>query len=89
MEIHQILPTISPGDAIGNEVREIKSVLNKWGYKSEIYAQNIHPGIDAKNYTEYKKVSSKENILIFSLFHRFRSFGICYKTSRQKDNDLP
>lgn len=65
MEIHQILPTISPGDAIGNEVREIKRVLNEWGYKSEIYAQNIHPKINAKKYTEYKKVSSRENILIF------------------------
>jgi len=65
MEIHQILPTISSGDAIGNEVREIKRVLNEWGYKSEIYAQNIHPKINAKKYTEYKKVSSKENILIF------------------------
>lgn len=65
MEIHQILPTISPGDAIGNEVQEIKRVLNEWGYKSEIYAQNIHPKINAKKYTEYKKVSSKENILIF------------------------
>jgi L-malate glycosyltransferase len=65
MEIHQILPTISPGDAIGNEVMEIKRVLNEWGYKSEIYAQNIHPKINAKKYTEYKKVSSRENILIF------------------------
>ena len=65
MEIHQILPTISPGDAIGNEVQEIKRVLNEWGYKSEIYAQNIHPKINAKKYTEYKKISSKENILIF------------------------
>ncbi len=65
MEIHQILPTISPGDAIGNEAQEIKRVLNEWGYKSEIYAQNIHPKINAKKYTEYKKVSSKENILIF------------------------
>lgn len=65
MEIHQILPTISPGDAIGNEAQEIKRVLNEWGYKSEIYAQNIHPKINAKKYTEYKKISSKENILIF------------------------
>lgn len=65
MEIHQILPTISPGDAIGNEAQEIKRVLNEWGYKSEIYAQNIHPKINAKKYTEYEKASSKENILIF------------------------
>ena len=67
MEIHQILPTISPGDAIGNEVIEIRNILRKWGYKSDVYAQNIHPEMSkiAKEYTTYKKVSSKDNILIF------------------------
>ena len=65
MEIHQILPTISPGDAIGNEVIEIRDILRKWGYKSDIYAQNIHSKMNAKRYTDYKKVSSKDNILIF------------------------
>lgn len=65
MEIHQILPTISPGDAIGNEVMEIKRVLNEWGYKSEIYAQHIHPDVEAKEYKDYKKVASEKNILIF------------------------
>lgn len=65
MEIHQILPTISPGDAVGNEAQEIKRVLNEWGYKSEIYAQNIHPKVNANKYTDYNKKSSKENILIF------------------------
>ena len=53
MEIHQILPTISPGDAIGNEVIEIRDILRKWGYKSDIYAQNIHPKMNAKRYTDY------------------------------------
>jgi glycosyltransferase involved in cell wall biosynthesis len=65
MEIHQILPTISPGDAIGNDVIEIRDILRKWGYKSDIYAQNIHPKMNAKRYTDYKKVSSKDNLLIF------------------------
>lgn len=65
MEIHQILPTISTGDAIGNEVMEIKKALNNWGYKSDIYAQNIHPKVNAKKYKDYMKVSSKDNILIF------------------------
>lgn len=67
MEIHQILPTISPGDAIGNDVIEIRNILRKWGYKSDIYAQNIHPKMSkiAKKYIAYKKVSSKDNILIF------------------------
>lgn len=65
MEIHQILPTFSPGDAIGNEVTEINKTLRKWGYKSQIFAENIHPEMSAKNYLEYRKVSSKDNILIF------------------------
>lgn len=65
MEIHQILPTFSPGDAIGNEVIEINRALRKWGYKSEIYAENIHPHMDAKKHIEYDKVSSKDNVLIF------------------------
>jgi glycosyltransferase involved in cell wall biosynthesis len=65
VEIHQILPTISTGDAIGNEVLEIKRALNEWGYKSEIYAQNIHPKVNAKKYKDYRKVSSEDNILIF------------------------
>jgi len=67
MQIHQILPTLSPGDAIGNEVLEIKKILQSWGYISDIYAENIHPEMNnlAKNITEYKKVSSSKNIVIF------------------------
>lgn len=64
MQVHQILPSISYGDAISNHVLEIRAILNAWGYKSEIYAQ--YPNIaDTKNYLEYKKLSSPENILIF------------------------
>ncbi|MCX9081136.1 MAG: glycosyltransferase [Candidatus Methanoperedens sp.] len=67
MQIHQILPTISYGDAIGNDVLEIKAALETWGFKSEIFAQHIHPKLShiAKPYTEYLKFSSPENILIF------------------------
>jgi len=65
MEINQILPTISPRDAIGNEVIEIRNILRDWGYTSDIYAENIHPEIQARIYTEYEKKSSNDNILIF------------------------
>ncbi len=65
MEIHQILPTFSPGDAIGNEVIEINKTLRKWGYESQIYAENVHPKMNAKKHFEYDKVSSKDNVLIF------------------------
>ncbi|MGB3907934.1 MAG: glycosyltransferase [Methanomethylovorans sp.] len=67
MEIHQILPTLSPGDAIGNEVVLIRDVLKSWGYKSEIFAINVHQSMKALYYLEHKKISSEKNILIYHL----------------------
>lgn len=68
MEIHQILPTLSPGDAIGNEVLLIRDILRGWGYESEIFAQNVHKSIDcASFYMEHEKRSSETNILIYHL----------------------
>ncbi len=66
VEINQILPSISYGDAISNHAIEIRTILKSWGFKSEIYAQNIHPKLShiTKVYTGYKK-SSPEDILIF------------------------
>lgn len=62
-----MLPSLSPDDAIGNEVLEIQGILRSWGYESNIYAADIHPKLSniAKNYNDYKKISSPENILIF------------------------
>lgn len=66
MEIHQILPTISPCDAIGNEAFVIRDILRNRGYKSEIFAQNIHQSITTANHlSEHKKNSSKNNVLIY------------------------
>lgn len=66
MEVHQILPTISPYDAIGNEAFVIRDILRKWGYRSEIFAQNIHQSINSVNpLSEHKKRSSKNNVLIY------------------------
>ena len=66
IQINQILPSISYGDAISNHVLEIRNILRSWGYRSEIYAQHIHPKLknDAKVYTEYKN-SYCGNILLF------------------------
>jgi glycosyltransferase involved in cell wall biosynthesis len=66
IQINQILPSISYGDAISNHVLEIRDILRSCGYRSEIYAQYIHPKLknDVKVYTEYKN-SYCENILLF------------------------
>ncbi len=56
MKVNQILPTISAGDAIGNEARAIQALLRKSGHESEIYAQNIAKEMRgvARDYGEYE-----------------------------------
>jgi len=62
-----MLTSIRYGDAISNDVLEIKKILDSWGYESMIFSQHIHPKLThvAKFFTEYQKYSSPENILIF------------------------
>lgn len=69
LQIHQLLTSISYGDAISNDVFEIKKILDSWGYESMIFSRHIHPKLAhiTQFYTEYQKFSSPENILIFHL----------------------
>ena len=41
MRIIQMLPTISFGDAVGNDTRAIDNILKEMGYETQIYAENI------------------------------------------------
>lgn len=41
MRIAQLLPTLSYGDAVGNDTRAIKELLIELGYETQIYAENI------------------------------------------------
>jgi glycosyltransferase involved in cell wall biosynthesis len=36
--VHQLLPRLAWGDAVGNQVRYLQALLRSWGYASEIYA---------------------------------------------------
>ena len=65
MQIHQILPDIKSGDAIGNETLLLRDILRESGFTSEIYAKNFHPTTNSHPYEQYKTVSSKDNILIY------------------------
>ena len=64
-ELHQVLPTFSPRDAIGNEVLEIRKTLRRWGYVSDIYAENIHPSCVgmAKGPTELMKINKQASLI--------------------------
>ncbi|MGH9341201.1 MAG: glycosyltransferase family 4 protein [Acidobacteriota bacterium] len=40
--VHQITAGFGPGDAISNEAKVIRKLLQEWGYQSEIYADPEH-----------------------------------------------
>ena len=59
MNIHQVLVSASPGDAITNSAFELRHLLRQIG-PSEIFARNIHPGIadEVVDLSKYFLVSS-------------------------------
>jgi L-malate glycosyltransferase len=67
MDVHQFATSISYGDAISDEMLEIQSVLRERGFKSEIFVRMFDPRSAAyvKDYREYKKWSSPDNVVIF------------------------
>jgi len=61
-----MLPTLTTGDAIGNQVLEIRDLLRVAGHSSDIYAERWHPRLDGecRRYDEYDKVSASDNVLL-------------------------
>jgi len=67
VEVHQFATSLSYGDAISDEMLEIQSVLRENGHNSEIFIRFYDPRM-AKyihDFREYKKFSSRENVVIF------------------------
>ncbi len=67
MKIHQILPCLRHGDAIGNHTIEIQRILKKWGHDSRIFADDIHNNMRsfAKSYKTLKPYHLQDAILIY------------------------
>ena len=67
MRIIQMLPTISYGDAVGNDTLAIRNIIAEMGYETEIYAENIDPRLHegmAKNIKAMPRLQS-DDILIY------------------------
>lgn len=75
--IHQLLTSISYGDAIGNYALHIQEILRKRGYASDIFVELIDPRMagKVKRLEQYLPFSSPDAILIFH-------FSIGSQTSR-------
>lgn len=67
MEIHQFATSLTYGDAISDEMLEIQKILREKDYKSEIFIKHYDPRMakHARDFREYKKISSPQNMVIF------------------------
>ncbi len=62
-----MLPTFSYGDAIGNHVLEIREILRKAGYHSEIFCYNHDPRLaaEARYFAELEGSMGPQDIIIY------------------------
>jgi L-malate glycosyltransferase len=67
MDVHQFATSLSYGDAISDEMLEIRSVLRDKGFGSEIFVKMFDPRSASlvKDYRDYKRFSSPDNVVIF------------------------
>ena len=67
MKIVQVLPTISYGDAVGNDAIAIKRLIEERGLETQIYAESIDPRLPAGTALPVSEIPlfSKEDIIIF------------------------
>jgi len=67
MEVHQLATAVSYGDAISDEMLEIRSVLREAGFRSEIFVRQSDPrsARHVRDYREYARVSDPANVVIF------------------------
>jgi glycosyltransferase involved in cell wall biosynthesis len=66
MEVHQLVSSFVPGDAISNFALFLKGILGEEGFRSEIFSENISPELlnHSRHISEYRTVDSQENILL-------------------------
>lgn len=69
MKVYQLVPTLSYGDAVGNDTLALKDALIELGYKTEIYAEGIDarlPKGTAKYFNTMPKLD-KDDVVIYHL----------------------
>lgn len=64
--IHQLLASITIGDAISDEAFEFRRMLREAGYESEIFADRAHPKLigDVYHFEDYMRVSGPDELVI-------------------------
>lgn len=67
MNVHQFATSLASGDAISDEMLEIRDVLRSSGFASEIFVHGYDPATakHVRDYREYKALSSPDNVVLF------------------------
>ena len=67
VEIHQLVPTLESGDAIGNYALRVREVLRGEGLRSDIYVFRSSRELagECRHYLEHRRRSSSDNVLIY------------------------
>lgn len=83
MRIIQILPTLSFGDAIGNDTIALKGAIRDMGYETEVYAENIDKRLPAGSGLDISKLSGlkKDDII---LYHKSTGTDLTFKIDEFK-----
>jgi glycosyltransferase involved in cell wall biosynthesis len=64
--IHQLSVSAAYGDAIGNEVMEIRAALRDAGYESDVFVELVDPRMagEVRPFQEYRDIASPDNIVL-------------------------
>jgi glycosyltransferase involved in cell wall biosynthesis len=64
--IHQLLASVTVGDAISDEAFEIRRMLREAGFESEIFCDRIHPELldEVYHFEDYMEISSPDELFI-------------------------
>jgi L-malate glycosyltransferase len=84
MRIHQLVPSISPGDATSNHILEIDKRLRRWGFESHIYAQRINPKIRKRirPLAEIRPFLKQKNDLLIYHYNIFHFSAHLFQTAK-------
>lgn len=78
MRVIQLLPTISYGDAVGNDTLALDQILKKNGFNSYIYAENIDHRLE-NNLVKYEQKMPKLNKNDILIYHLSTGSELNYK----------
>ena len=64
--IHQLSISAARGDAIGNEMRQVRAALRDAGHESEIFVELLDSsmGAEVRSYREYRDIASPDNVIL-------------------------